>query len=220
LFLTSTRRHAVYPQNAAHGGPVTVATTLSDIIQIGRLRYDLYVGRDGKQYRHADHLSRQFLEPIDAVSFNFQAKRNDILLGSVRGSLAVDALHDAHLLPLVETASPRCLHEAVVSSRFAVHPSNTARSLISELFREVYRTGIGIGAKQCLVSTRDDLVPLFARFGFRSIGKKFTDPVAGPLNVLIHEMKDIDYMRHVGSPLLSVIDGHAQLAQTSDEVFT
>lgn len=199
---------------------MSVATTLSDIIQIGRLRYDLYVKRDGKQYRHADHQSRQFLEPIDAVSFNFQAKRNNILLGSVRGSLAADALHDDHLSPLVEAANPRCLHEAVVSSRFAVRPSNTARSLISELFREVYRTGIDIGAKQCLVSTRDELVPLFTRFGFRSIGTKFMDPVAGSLNVLIHEMQDIDYMRHVGSPLLSVADGHAQLAQTSDEAFT
>lgn len=113
------RRLNVPSRLAEHSSPVSVASTLSDIVQIG----------------------------------------------SVRRSLASDALHDAHLSPLVEAANPGRLHEAVISSRCAMRPK-TARPMINDLFKEVYHTGVTIGAEQCLVSTRDELVSLFERFGF------------------------------------------------------
>jgi hypothetical protein len=181
---------------------VSVASHDSDLLGIGRLRYELYIARDGKAYRNADHIELTFLEPIDVVSLNFQARVDDKLLAAVRLVRADDALLDPHLRLLVEAYQPECLESTVVCSRFAVRPEHRARALIKPLFIEVYRIGLLSGARHCILGTRDDLTAIFERFGFRRTDAELRDPVASHIHVLDLDLDDADHMRSVNSPLL------------------
>lgn len=189
---------------ASMGEHVSLATSSVELEQIGLLRYELYVAKGGKQYEWADHSCRSFLEPIDASSMNFQVRRDETLLGAVRGSRAVDALSDDHLLQLIEAARPTSLDAAVITSRLAFRPGRTARSMINELFAVVYQTGRLMGGQQCLASAKEDLVPLFERFGFKDTNRRFKDTVVGDLCVLVHDMEDIEHMQRIQSPLLPI----------------
>jgi hypothetical protein len=58
--------------------------------------------RDGKAYAHADRARRCFLEPIDEVSLNFQARKGDRVLAAVRLTHAKDALGDPQMARLLK----------------------------------------------------------------------------------------------------------------------
>ena len=70
---------------------------LGTLRAIGRLRYDLFIERDGKKYEHADHRNRLFLEPVDFVSLNFSTGTKDSRVLSVRLTHAHDTRDDNHL---------------------------------------------------------------------------------------------------------------------------
>jgi hypothetical protein len=168
---------------------------------IGRLRYDLYVARDGKPYECADSKDGLLLEPVDAMSLNFCAMRDDRPLSAVRSTWAKDALHDPHLAPLVRAAWDQGLDETIVNSRFVVRDVRGAQATIMPLFRQVHRSGRLAGARYSLLATRNELIPMFERFGFRKAGVRIDDPVAGALHLLIFDACDLGHLESIRSPL-------------------
>jgi hypothetical protein len=78
------------------------------------------------------------------------------------------------------------------------------------MFQRVYLSGLAAGADRCLIATREGLIGIFTRFGFRQEGLSYYDPVAGPMHVLILQLRDFDHLRRINSPLWETID-------TSDE---
>jgi predicted GNAT family N-acyltransferase len=195
---------------------VSIATSEDDLDDIGRLRYELYIARDGKAYRNVDHAHRIFREPVDTVSLNYPARMGDELLAAVRLVRADDALVDPHLRLLVEAYQPTCTESTVVCSRFAVRPEHRARALIKPLFIEVYRIGLLSGAQHCIVGTRDDLTAIFERFGFRRTDTEVNDPVASHIHVLDLDSHDLNHMRSVKSPLLPFAE--AMIGTVTEEI--
>lgn len=183
---------------------IDIARQEADLNDIGRLRYELYIERDGKRYASVERGARKFLEPIDRVSLNFHARHSGRLMSTVRLVRAEDAILDPHLGLLVEAYRPRDITRTVVNSRLAVLPEHRARALIIPLFKEVYRCGLLVGAKECLIGTRDELVPIFERFGFARTDTVVVDPVAKHMNVLCLQVDDIDHLTRINSPLLLV----------------
>ena len=183
---------------------VNIARKEADLNDIGRLRYELYIERDGKRYSSVEYAARQFLEPIDRVSLNFQARHMGRLLAAVRLVRAEDAILDPHLGLLVEAYRPCDIARTVVNSRLAVLPEHRARAVIIPMFQEVYRCGLLAGAKECLLGTRDELVSIFERFGFVRTETVVVDPVAKHMNVLCLQLDNVEYLTRINSPLAPI----------------
>jgi hypothetical protein len=184
---------------------ISIAKTRTEIDDIGTLRYSLYIERDHKRYPHADHANRLFLDKVDAVSLNFQARHRGQLLVASRLTWADDAEQDPQLSLLPPPGMSA--HErarTILNSRLAALPKLRAKWMIVPLFRELYRHGLLSGAEQCYLATRDDLVPMFTKIGFRKTERIVDDPFAGQLNVLRFDLFDFTSLNRLHSPLMVV----------------
>lgn len=188
----------------APGALISVAQGRDEIEAIGRLRYELYVARDGKAYAHADHARRSFLDAVDNVSLNFQAKRDDHLLSAVRLTWADDAADDPQLARLVRSSGLRRLSGVVVNSRFIVKPSPGGHRLVVPMLQQVYRAGLIAGARYCYLATRPQLASFFERCGFKPVDATFADPIAGPMRLLCLELHNVEHLELTRSPLLPI----------------
>lgn len=161
------------------------ATTGHEVRRIGRLRYELFIERDGKSYAGADHESRTFLEDIDRTSLNFQVVLNSRHVAAVRLTRALDGASDPHLSRALEHAGlDECdLPRTVINSRLAVLPETQARLQIPLLFRHMYRIGVLSGASYCVAAARPAVGSLFERFGFRRRPISYIDPIGGLMEV-------------------------------------
>lgn len=194
---------------------ISIARSAPELDDIAQLRYALYIERDGKRYAAVDHAARKFIEPIDQVSLNFQARIDGRLLSSVRGTRAEDALHDEHLRLLLEEYPPGCIAGTVVCSRFATREEHRARSLIKPMFQAVFSAGLNAGARNCILGTRIELIGMFERFGFKRTNRYVRDPVASDIHVLHFDMRDIAYMRSIDSPLVEQAKRHLTEGQAA-----
>jgi predicted GNAT family N-acyltransferase len=185
---------------------VTVAGSWVELEAIGRLRYALYVERDGKSYAHADHHRKILIDEVDSVSLNFYFKSHGRILAAVRLTRAVDALHDPQLALVLAGIPKQRLANVVVNARLVVEPSMKGRKAVVPMLEEVYRAGLISGARRCLLSTRPMLARMFEKFGFLTTGVVFEDPVAGSMCVLCLDLHDFEYLRVIGSPLINAID--------------
>lgn len=185
-----------------------IARTQRDMSEIGRLRYELFIGRDGKRYAHADHEARMFLEPIDHLSLNFIARLRGKCAVTVRATWASDAIVDPHLEQVVAHADLEMLDRTIVNSRLAVEPSMTARGLIPVLFQSMFRGARMANARFCVAAARSSLIPLFERFGFYQLERRrpYFDEVAGWMSVLLLDLHDRDRLTKPGSPFFAVYD--------------
>lgn len=187
---------------------IGVANTKKCLEAIGRLRYDLFVQRDGKRYECADHEAAIFLEPIDAVSLNFQATDHQRCLATVRMTWAQDALGDKHLSEAVKNSGlpDADLSITVLNSRLALRPEMRAKLYLTEMFRTVYRSGHVNGARYCLVAARPSLSKLYIRFGFRDTQRRYVDEVGGEMAITKLDLHDGEHLRRIRSPLLDVFE--------------
>lgn len=187
-----------------------VARTVQHMMEIGRLRYELYIERDRKRYAHADHEARTFLEPVDRLSLNFLARIRGLSAITVRATWAGDAILDPHLEQLVAhiDLKPDDFDQTIVNSRLAAQPSTAAWSLITPLFQSMFIVAHRVGARFCVAATRSPLIPLFERFGFYQLeGRRpYFDETAGWMSVLLLDLRDRDRLARTRSPFLAVYD--------------
>lgn len=187
---------------------IGVARSSKCIEAIGRLRYELFIRRDGKKYAYADHAKALFLEPVDRFSLNFQATDHQRCLASVRMTWARDARDDGQLAKAVVHAglSDAELSITVINSRLAIRDEMRAKLSLTEMFRSVYRSGYLNGARYCLVGTRLNIVDLYLRFGFCEIGGRYLDDISGNMTVVKLDLHDRQNLERARSPLLTVYD--------------
>lgn len=186
---------------------VRLAVGPLDLHRIGRLRYDLFVRRDGKNYGHADSSRGTLIEPIDDVSDNFLVEAQGEIRAAVRLTLCCRALEDRHLRLAIEHAglTEAMLAGAAINSRLAIQDGKEGSLLLTQLFRKVYRAGVERGARHCVLAARPSLSALFQRFGFKPV-RAYADPVAGPLVTHVLDAFDRDHLASVRSPYLRALD--------------
>lgn len=187
-----------------------VAQTEEDLAEIGRLRYELFIDRDGKRYAHANHETKTFLEPVDQLSLNFIARLQGRCAVAVRATWANDTIADPHLEQVVAQANldAGALDRTIVNSRLAARPSMSARNLIPSLFQSMFKVALGADARFCIAATRPGLVSLFERFGFYPVDcrRPYFDEVAGWMSVLLLDLHDRSHLAKTSSPFLTVYD--------------
>jgi predicted GNAT family N-acyltransferase len=187
---------------------IAIAGTEQELQQIGRLRYELFVERDGKSYRDADKDQRLFLEPVDRCSLNFFGAIGNDCVVAVRSTRVQDAGGDQQLCRLVEQAalSADQTSTTVICSRLVVCDRIRARLLIPELFRHVYRAALASGMRHSILAARPSLIPIFERFGFLAVSPAYLDEIAGPMVIMQLDLLDRDHKARTGSPLLPDYD--------------
>lgn len=196
--------------DAARYPEMEIARTGAELEEVGRLRYELFIKRDGKRYAHADHNNKVFLEPIDKISLNFMARVQNKCSVAVRATWANDTVVDPHLEQVVAHADldDETLDQTIVNSRLASHPSMAARSLIAPLFQSMFRVALLANGRFCMAATRSSLIPLFERFGFYQLEHRrpYFDEVAGWMSVLLLDLHDRERLKRANSPYLRVYD--------------
>jgi hypothetical protein len=182
---------------------IGIAKTARDLEKVARLRYELYVERDHKGYP-AQHDLRLFRDDIDLASLIFYACSGDELGASVRLTRAADAFQDPQLKLLIEAAnlSASEVDTTVINSRFVMKPNRRMRALVYPLFQEIYVIGLLAGAQKALIMTRRELIGIFERFGFRTMGLQIDDEIAGPLVPMELRPYDVAHLRAIRSCLL------------------
>lgn len=186
---------------------ISTAYCSDDLLRIGRVRYELFVERDGKNYP-ADHERRLLIEDIDALSLNIEARDGDRSLTGLRLTRGQDAIADRQLRAILlnsECARPP-YSDCLLLSRFTVQRELRARMQILDLLRHTYVVGLMQGARYALLATRPSLIHMFERFGFNATARRLVDPIAGELEVLTLEIRDRERLRTTSSPLLGELD--------------
>jgi hypothetical protein len=187
---------------------IAIATTDQQLRQIGRLRYELFVERDGKSYRDADQDQRLFLEPVDTCSLNFFGALGNDCVVAVRSTKVQDAGGDERLSRIVEQSALPAdqTSTTVIYSRFVVCDRIRARLLIPELFRHVYRAALSSGITHGILAARPSLISIFERFGFLAASSAYLDEIAGPMVIMKLDLLDRDHKARTGSPLFPDYD--------------
>lgn len=180
---------------------IAIAKTDQELLQLGRLRYELFVERDGKSYRAADKDQRLFLEPVDKCSLNFFGTIGNDCVVAVRSTKVQDAGCDERLSRIVaQSALPSDqISATVIYSRFVVCERIRARLLIPELFRLAYRTALSSGMRHSILAARPSLIPIFERFGFVAGSTAFLDEIAGPMVIMKRDLLDRDHVARSAS---------------------
>jgi predicted GNAT family N-acyltransferase len=162
------------------------------LAQIGRLRYELFIERDGKPYRGADKEQRLFLEPVDKCSLNFFGTIGNDCVIAVRSTKVEDAKCDERLSRVVEKSALATdrIATTVVYSRFVVRERIRARLLIPATFRLAYQTALSSGMSHAILAARPSLIPIFERFGFVAEATAFLDEIAGPMVIMTLDLLD------------------------------
>lgn len=194
-----------------------ISRTDQELTQIGRLRYELFIERDGKPYRAADKERRLFLEPVDKCSLNFFGTIGNDCVIAVRSTSVLDAKCDEQLSRVVEQSAlpPDQISTTVISSRFVVCEQIRARRLIPAVFRHVYRTALSAGMTNGILAARPSLIPIFERFGFVARSTAFLDEIAGPMVIMKLDLLNRYHLARMASPLLADHDDFFKLPPNS-----
>jgi predicted GNAT family N-acyltransferase len=181
-----------------------ISRTDQELMKIGRLRYELFIERDGKPYRAADDERRLFLEPVDKCSLNFFGTIGNDCVIAVRSTNVLDAECDEQLSRVVEQSEvpPDQISTTVINSRFVVCEQIRARRLIPAVFRHVYRTALSSGMTNSILAARPSLIPIFERFGFVARSTAFLDEIAGPMVIMKLDLLNRHHLARMASPLL------------------
>jgi predicted GNAT family N-acyltransferase len=186
---------------------ITSVTTDAQRDEVFRLRYQVYVTEMCKPYRHADREAQSLRDELDETAVILAAMDGaGSVVGTVRVNRAEDLLHITALATHLglDRVPNVFLPRVTLCSRLVVSASVRGRGAVVPLVRAIYRWGLDNGVEINVMHTALELVPLFARLGFRRFGRTFIDEEAGreqqPLYLAI---RDFIGLQCAGSPFLN-----------------
>lgn len=143
---------------------------------VHRLRYEIYVTEMQKPYPHADHSDRKLRDELDLASSHLISLDRCGVVGSVmltawdgwRHNLEVSKIFERTGAPVVSS------RQTVFVSRLVVRRSRRPHGKIAiALMRACYGAAFAWGATAGFCHTRQELLPLFLKFGWQPVGDSF-----------------------------------------------
>lgn len=189
--------------------------------QCFRLRYEVYVGEQRKDYQ-ADHERGELCDALDDGSTLLAALSAD---GVVLGTVRVTSCDHPRFSPTLAThlqldAISRGNRRAVTfTSRLAIARSARHTPVFRDLVCEAYRVGAPAHVSVSVMTCRRRLLPIFEHLGYRPYGDEFVDDAAGPQQPMMLVVRDLDHLRAAGSPFLdlaSQLSRHAAPCRVED----
>ena len=182
---------------------------LSQIVEIERFRYSIYVAEQHKPLPAADHQGKRLPDPDDHAAFHF-CMRNSArkLVGYARMHYAqsIPSSAIAHLeLADLARHSPKVLG---FISKLMVDKSLRGRTNAVRLIMSMIQYGCERfeEAEGAVFHCCSDLVPLYARMGFRPFGEPFLDPYVGQQTPMVAIFRDLAHFKQCGSPVSAIVE--------------
>lgn len=172
-----------------------------------RLRYDVYIAEQRKNYSEADHEKKFLTDDLDEDGDVIVVQTRDgCTVGTVRANWfdsEVTFERYAHLFDIEKFQSiDRRL--VAVCSRLAASTEHRHAYVRELLFETIYRHGMDRGTVLCFATCAPILRRMFRKYGFREFAVPILDPVVGPLHRMLLVIDDLTHLEHVGSPFLSI----------------
>lgn len=187
---------------------IRAVTSSKELHAIGRLRYRLFVERDGESSAYANHGEGWLLEPVDAASLNLWAGPKRRCFAAIRLTQGADAISDPQLAAtLRHSALPQADYSScLVLSRLAIRREARAQAFAPALARHAYRVGLEVGASTALLASRLADAASFAHLGFKPSGAAWSEPGVGELRCLTLALRDRANLETGRSTLLAELD--------------
>ncbi len=179
----------------------------SDLEEIERFRYSIYVAEQHKPLPAADHRSSRLPDEDDAGALHFCVRNRE------RKLVAYARMHYAEAIPASAIArmglgdlvagSPRVLG---FISKLMVDRSLRGRTNAVRLIMSMIQYGCDrfTQAEGAVFHCSSELVPLYTRMGFRPFGTPFLDPYVGMQTPMVAIFRDLTHFEQCGSPITAI----------------
>ena len=175
-----------------------------------RFRYDIYVTEMGRRQSHADHGRGLITDPLDATGHclaAFSLRRHPSrIIGTLRTNLLrrgpVGIYEDLYGL---RDLDPEVRDRTSITTRLMVAREYRRGPLALLLASAMYDWGTRQGVQTDYIDCNPHLVRFFQRLGYHDLGR-IEHPEYGGVHLMRLE-HDLDYLTHIGSPLLAALTG-------------
>ena len=191
--------------NDKPGFRVQFARTQKDRDAVFRFRYRVFVEELGRDMPGTDHDNKMMIGDLDQSGLLVALRYDDDIVATVRmnrghpkGIWPAMMADNYKITPFMD-AFP--LNELTFTSRLLIHPKFAGTKAMAVLLAAIYKLGRQQGSQFDFTSCEPYMVKAFERLGYRRYTGNFVDASAGYQIPLVLLMKDIDYLREIGSPL-------------------
>lgn len=180
-----------------------IVSEATNLDELARFRYRVYIEQSGKNAEHADHQARTLIEPLDATSTNLIARD---AMGRLVGSVRISRASDGWSLP------PQCApdpwpwippEKVACVTRLMVDQTIAPLATMPTLFASCYRWGLGSAIWLSVVFCAPDLRSVFLKYGCIQFDEEFLDIHAGTQIPMCIVLNDFKLLADVSSPFVS-----------------
>jgi predicted GNAT family N-acyltransferase len=191
-----------------------LASTPEEKLAAYRLRYQVYVGEQNKNYPEADHVAMTLSDELDEEADLILIGTDDRVVGTVRGNYfdsRATCQRYAGYFEISRFSEVDPAHIAV-GSRMASHPAYRHGVVRELLFESMYSRALVLRTELCLIACAPALRPLYERYGFREYLAPIHDAVVGPLHRMLLVLHDLEYLQRMSSPYARIALEHRVIA--------
>jgi GNAT superfamily N-acetyltransferase len=183
---------------------ITIAQTQTELEDLFRFRYRIYVEEFGFSPLEADHEEQMLRDKLDDYAISYVLRSQGRIVGSLRTLFLADLpdpcplIKKFQLTPAIETFG---LSAICTTSRFMVAPelrhSRAIWKLMETAYQDAYQRGIRLNYGDC----SPHLLPFYEHLGYRRYCSGYQDPSYGYKFPLLMLMGDLQRLETVRSPL-------------------
>lgn len=192
--------------SSTSGLSLRLATTSEEREEIYRLRHEVY-GIENHFGAQASADFRAWEDSCDAKAAHLYAAADGKIVGALRILYGADGAFSesssraydlGRFLPIV------ALEKMAITSRFALKREYRASTLAIQLFIESARLQRERGIELAFGDSPLTLLPYYTALGFRTYQAPYHHPVAGTLAPFVFVVGDLEYLRQIQSPILTL----------------
>jgi predicted GNAT family N-acyltransferase len=194
----------------------------TDLEEIERFRYSIYVAEQHKPLPAADHRASRLPDADDSAALHF-CVRND-----ARSLVGYARMHYAQAIPAATVSrlglgdllgdSPQSLG---FISKLMVDRSLRGRTNAVRLIMSMIQYGCDRfpEAEGAVFHCSSELVPLYTRMGFRPFGRPFVDPHVGLQTPMVAIFRDLEHFEECGSPIALIVQDLSRAVESSERFY-
>lgn len=193
-------------QLAAAGVEIRQAASASELAQVFRFRYEVYVEEMRRPQKHADHARRLIRDPLDAAAFNVAAWKDGAMVGVVRVNFSsagpLDGYEAFYAMGSVGADHPA---RTSITTRLMVAPRHRRSRLPLALAACCFRLGLQHGIRWNFIDCNDHLRRLFLALGYQP----HVGPAAHEDYGVVHRLRlcleDAAHLEKIASPFAEML---------------
>ena len=180
-----------------------------ELVELGQLRYEIYVREMNRPQKYADHQTQTIIDPLDATAVNLVA----LVEGAMVGTQRVNFLADGRA-PFYEDfyeidTHPDHVNRSSICTRFMALPEYRGTSIPMKLAVASYVEGLKRRCRFNYIDCNAHLVSFFERLGYVERFVKRHDEY-GEVHCMVLAIEDRDHLVRCRSPFRSVFDRYQQ----------